>query len=270
MEQHGRERGSGNRLDVMVVRHRRATLGPGPSYRPVADRDARGAGRAGGCSSTAAGNLTGPRPPGNPDGTLRDPPRGWAAIGESRVRGSRAIITARELLGGEPVVYQAEGHVALMAKNKKQHDTSEQGPRTCQIYVTPSRLLLFHELPLGWWGHDYEFGQIESVDTGSNHTLVIRATDHSARVQLATGTERDALQTALKEAQAGIQTEAAVSDDRLAAEARVRTLRKLLEDGKLTQDEYDHQAIQLLGLGAPPPSGAEDAEPPPRKRIWRR
>lgn len=181
------------------------------------------------------------------------------------------MITARDLLGGEPVTHQCEGQVALFVGNKKQYDTSQGGPRTCEIYVTPSRLLFFHELPIGWWGHDYDVTQMESVEAGADKTLSVRVEGHRARIELDSTAERDALQTALKEMQAGIPAEPAVSDDRLAMEAKVRTLRKLLHDGKLSQAEYDEQAIQLLGLGASAGAAAEAlAQPLVRKRMWRR
>ena len=172
-------------------------------------------------------------------------------------------------MGGEPVTHQSQGHVALYVKDEKQHDTSHNGPRACEIYVTPSRLLLFHEQPIGWWGHDYAFGDIQGLEAQADKALMVKAGSHDARIELATMVERDALQGALKEAQTGAESVAAVSDDKLAAEAKVRTLRKLLEDGKITQDEYDHQAIQLLGLGTKP-GASEEEQAPIKKSFWRR
>jgi hypothetical protein len=172
-------------------------------------------------------------------------------------------------LSGEPVIHQSEGRVSLFVKTKKHHDTGEQGPRPCQIYVTPSRLLLFHELAYGWWGHDYGFEQIEGVEKGTANILTLTARDHDARIELSSATERDSLATALAEAKAGAEPVPVTSDDRLAAEAKVRALRKLVERGKLSQAEYDEQAIQLLGLGTKQADDAPVVKPSRFRRSGR-
>jgi len=163
-------------------------------------------------------------------------------------------------LGGEPVTHRADARVVLFTRNKTHHDTDDHGPNRCEVYVTPSRLLLFHELAFGWWGHDYSFDQVEDL-AKDGKTLTVRAHGHSARIELTSAAERDALYTALTDARAGIEPVAVTSEDRLAAEAKVRALRRLLDAGKLSQAEYDEKAIELLGIGgAPTPVGEPSGE----------
>jgi hypothetical protein len=185
-----------------------------------------------------------------------------------RNQGGTAIITARDLLGGEPVTHRSEARVVLFTRNKTHHDTDDHGPRRCEVYVTPSRLLLFHELAFGWWGHDYAFEQFEDLEKDGK-TLTLRTHGHSARIELPSAAERDALYTALTDARAGVEPVAVTSDDRLAAEAKVRALRKLLDEGKLSQAEYDEKAIELLGIGGGSTPSSEPSAEQTKTRLLR-
>jgi hypothetical protein len=162
------------------------------------------------------------------------------------------MITATEMLGGEPVVDETEARVVLYTGKTTHHDTGVHGPEECQVLLTPSRLLLFHEQMFGWWGHDYSYEQIKEVKKDGNKSVILETDGHSARLDVRSPAERDSFVAALNQRMAEAEPVPVTPEERQAAEAKVRALRRLLDAGKLTQSEYDDKAIELLGLGSSP------------------
>jgi hypothetical protein len=104
----------------------------------------------------------------------------------------------------------------------------------------------------GWWGHDYSYEQIKEVKKDGNKSVILETDGHSARLDARSPAERDSFVAALNQRMAEAEPVPVTPEERQAAEAKVRALRRLLDAGKLTQSEYDDKAIELLGLGSSP------------------